>query len=156
MRPANSYTRTANLLFLMGSFTLLAGCTVRPAQTPEERLRNQAAADAKQVHHDLRAAGTEAQHALVDARRETKDIVAGAREGWAEGSGPKRGKADEGGRLDLNRASAAELEALPGIEPKTARRIVAGRPYSDPDELWQHHLVSRAEFDRIEDRLAAK
>ncbi len=156
MRPANSCTRTAKLLLLTGSF-VLAGCTVPPAQTPDERLRNQAAADAKQVHHDLKSAGTEAQHALVDARRETKDIVAGAREGWAEGSGPKHAKAEErSGRLDLNRASATELEALPGIEPKTARRIVDGRPYSDPDELWKHHLVTRTEFDRIEDRLTAK
>jgi competence protein ComEA len=31
------------------------------------------------------------------------------------------------GRLDLNRASADELESLPGIGPKTAERIVADR-----------------------------
>ena len=31
------------------------------------------------------------------------------------------------GRLDLNRASAEELEGLPGIGPKTAERIVVDR-----------------------------
>ena len=160
MRPAKPCTRIPKLLCQGASLAVvlaLPGCTVRPAPTPEERLRNQAAADAKQVHHDLRAAGTEAQHALVDARRETRDLVAGAREGWTEGGGPKGDKT--GGRrekLDLNHASAAELETLPGVEPRTAHRIVAARPFGDPDELWKHHLVTRAEFDRIEDRLTVK
>ena len=161
MRPAKLCTRTPKSFVLTAAFLVLvpalSGCTVRPAQSPDERLRNQAAEDAKQVHHDLRAAGTEAKHALVDARRETKDIVAGAREGWAESSGPKHDKSGDGtGTVDLNHASAAELEVLPGIEARTARRIEAARPYSNPDELWKHHLVTRAEFDRIADRLTAK
>ena len=158
MRPAKPCTRIfrqrsgiplARLTCAGLALVALAGCTVRPPPTPEERLRNHAAADAKQVHHDLRAAGNEAKHALVDARRETRSLVTGAREGWAEG---KTG--EHGGKLDLNHASASELEALPGVEPKTARRIVAARPYSDPDELWKHHLLTHAEFDRIKDRVA--
>lgn len=34
-----------------------------------------------------------------------------------------------GRKLRLNRASAAEIETLPGIGPTLARRIVEGRPY---------------------------
>jgi hypothetical protein len=37
--------------------------------------------------------------------------------------------------VDLNRASAEELESLPGIGPELARRIVEGRPYAAVDEL---------------------
>ena len=43
------------------------------------------------------------------------------------------------GRLDLNRASADELEGLPGIGPKTAQRILEDRrtrgPFRRPSDL---------------------
>ena len=38
-------------------------------------------------------------------------------------------------RLDLNRASAAELESLPGVGPKLAASLVERRPYRSLDEL---------------------
>ncbi len=40
-----------------------------------------------------------------------------------------------GGRLNLNTATEKELEALPGIGPELAKRIVAGRPYRRVEEL---------------------
>lgn len=40
-----------------------------------------------------------------------------------------------GVQIDINSASAAELEALPGIGPTLARRIVEGRPYRSVAEL---------------------
>ena len=40
-----------------------------------------------------------------------------------------------GGWLDLNRAEAQALEALPGIGPARARAIAAARPFSSLDEL---------------------
>ena len=38
-------------------------------------------------------------------------------------------------RVDLNRASAAELEGLPGIGPALAQRIVAARPFRTVEAL---------------------
>lgn len=37
--------------------------------------------------------------------------------------------------LDLNHASAAELQQLPGIGPTLSARIVAGRPFASVEEL---------------------
>src|SRR5215831_18938763 len=39
------------------------------------------------------------------------------------------------GRVNVNTATAAELEALPGIGPVIARRIVEGRPYRSVEDL---------------------
>ncbi len=141
-------------LLVLAAF--LAGCTSRPAQTSDQRLQSQAAAGARQLHHDVKEAGVETRHALRSAGRETKDIVAGAREGWREG-GTKDGPIVGGhSRLDLNHASAAELARLPGIHAATARRIADGEPYSSTKALVERGLVSKIEYDRIRDRITAR
>jgi hypothetical protein len=40
-----------------------------------------------------------------------------------------------GAAVDLNTASEKELDSLPGVGPATAKKIVAGRPYSSVDGL---------------------
>jgi len=39
------------------------------------------------------------------------------------------------GTVDLNAASQAELEKLPGVGPAAAKKIIAGRPYASTSEL---------------------
>jgi len=136
---------------------VLAGCTARPVQSPDERLQHQAARSAEQLHHGVQQAGKEAHIALRKVGRDTRDIVIGAREGWRQGAvkdGSLLGSSPR--KVNINSASTTELEKLFGVHAGTARQIVKGRPWSSPDELRKHGIVTPAEYDRIAARLTAK
>jgi DNA uptake protein ComE-like DNA-binding protein len=57
--------------------------------------------------------------------------------------------------IDLNTASLRKVEALPGVTPSMARRIVDGRPYGDPGELVEKGILTEREFERIRDHIEA-
>jgi len=48
---------------------------------------------------------------------------------------PKEKVPAASGPVNLNTASEKELEDLPGVGPATAKKIIAGRPYSSVDDL---------------------
>ena len=49
-----------------------------------------------------------------------------------------------GGLVDINNATAKELEGIKGVGPATANKIVAGRPYKSVDELSKAGLSAKA------------
>ncbi|HEY3100313.1 MAG TPA: helix-hairpin-helix domain-containing protein [Methylomirabilota bacterium] len=68
-----------------------------------------------------------------------------------------RAKADNtrSAPVDLNSATADELEALPGIGKSTAKKIIEHRPYARKDELVDKKIVSRGTYEKIRDRVVA-
>jgi len=50
--------------------------------------------------------------------------------------------------VDLNSATEQELEALPGVGPAIAKKIIAGRPYTSTADLMKAG-VSKATIDKI-------
>jgi hypothetical protein len=56
--------------------------------------------------------------------------------------------ATQGSKIDLNTATAKELDSLPGVGPATARKIIAARPYSSVSDLSRAGL-SQHQIDQI-------
>jgi competence protein ComEA len=53
------------------------------------------------------------------------------------------------GRLNMNTATAAELEALPGIGPVLAPRIIDGRPYQSVEDLDRIQGIGKKRLEVI-------
>jgi len=58
-------------------------------------------------------------------------------------SAKKSGKAAPSAPVDLNTASAAELQSVPGIGASTAKKIIAGRPYTSVGDLSKSGLAPK-------------
>jgi competence protein ComEA len=78
-------------------------------------------------------------------KRDAKAVAAGIREGWSRDK-----------PLDLNAATKEQLMSLPGVTTAEADRVIAGRPYNEPEELVSRRIMPKTEYDKIADRITAK
>ena len=58
--------------------------------------------------------------------------------------------------VDINTASSADLDALPGIGKSRAAGIIKNRPYKAKDELVGRHIIPSNIYNAIKDKIIAR
>jgi len=68
----------------------------------------------------------------------------------------RTGSQEPAGLVDINAASAEELDRLPGVGPARAKAIISHRPYNGKDDLVQRKVISQNVYDQIKDKIIAR
>jgi competence protein ComEA len=146
-----------------GVFRLAAGARVADAVRAAGGARPGAAEDALNLARPL----VDGERVLVPTEEEAAngsahlDPDAGAFDGGApDGDGPSGGPLGADGKLDLNRATAGDLDELPGIGPVLAQRILdwreANGPFTAVTQLREVSGIGERRYEQLEDLVAVR
>jgi len=152
-RTTEAWRRSWSYVLIALAITIgiawLAGCNSNGTPQSDQQLKDNAAKTTEQVKAGAQQAAADAKVATANAERKVDDIAAGVKQGMHSNTKPSPGA------ININSASADQLEALPGISATRARRIVDNRPYTSPHDLVAKGVVSEAEYGRISDKVVA-
>lgn len=112
---------------LLAFVVLVVSIVACNQQKSPDELREQAAKQTAQLKQDAKA------------------VAQGVREGW-----------NRDAQVNLNTASKEQLMTLPGLNAAEADRIIGGRPYREPIDLTTKYVISKAEYDKIADRVTTQ
>jgi|HubBroStandDraft_5_1064220.scaffolds.fasta_scaffold91555_3 DNA uptake protein ComE-like DNA-binding protein len=132
--------RLAATVGLCAALLWMASCNANGSPESDRQIQQQAQQATENAKKAADKAAAEARVAAANAEREANDVARGVKAGLHNG---------KGGGVDLNSASRADLEALPGVTVATARRIENNRPYATPHDLVRKGVVSEAEYERM-------
>ncbi len=136
----------------------VAGAVVRPGvySLPASSRVADAIKAAGGYSTDVDPRGAETKLNLAARLQDAQAIVVPRRGDGASGSPGAEVSAAPSGPIDLNTASAAELDTLPGVGPATAAKIIASReqlPFVSVDDLVSRKIVPASTLAKFRDKV---
>ena len=134
-----------------GVYRLASGARIGDAITAAGGFGPRVDVDRVGVELNLAAALTDGAQIRVPSRDDPTASPGGAGTGGSTTGGGGNGGGG-GGPLNLNTATQSDLEALPGIGPVTAGKILesrAGAPFRTVDDLRERGLVGAKTFEKL-------
>jgi competence protein ComEA len=74
---------------------------------------------------------------------------------FAADKGADKGTQKAAALIDINSASAEQLQTLDGIGDARAKAIIKGRPYHGKNELVDKKIIPEGVYEKIKDRIIA-
>ncbi|EKD86702.1 MAG: hypothetical protein ACD_37C00183G0001, partial [uncultured bacterium] len=57
--------------------------------------------------------------------------------------------------ININTASASDLDSLPGVGAVTSQKIIDNRPYIETTDLVTKKILGQATYEKIKDKISA-
>jgi competence protein ComEA len=111
----------------------------------------------KSFESSLTVGGAVAPVAPATAKEEEKTAKKTGKKGEAapatKAKEPKAADPGSAAPVDLNTADQKALEALPGVGPATAKKIISARPFKSVDDLSKVKGMSKAKVEALKDKV---
>ncbi|MGB4592761.1 MAG: helix-hairpin-helix domain-containing protein [Coriobacteriia bacterium] len=134
-----------------GVYTLAVGSRVADAVAAAGGSTGNAAPNAVNLARVL----ADGEQVYLPTADEASATAAAGGAGVLAGGIAVAGGATAAGKVDINRATAAELDALPGVGPATAQKIVDDRaangPFKTIEDLMRVSGIGEKKFDALKD-----
>jgi DNA uptake protein ComE-like DNA-binding protein len=143
----------ACLATLAGCLVLfcLSGCSDTPQKNPAQQQAAQTTTPTP-AKSGAQQAIAEAKAAAASAQRGIKEVNAGLKEDLSDDASSFASGRD---MVNINYSSEAKLMTLPGITRVRAELIIHNRPYETPLDLVYKHVITKAEYQQIVNRVVA-
>ena len=151
--PAMVVVQVAGAVARPGVYSLPLGSRVADAIAAAGGYSTEVDPRAAESKLNLAARVQDAQLIVVPRRGDVAAGQSGAASGATAGAGAS---AAASGPINLNTASAADLDTLPGIGPATAAKIIASRgekPFSSVDDLVARKIVTPVTLAKFRDQV---